>query len=75
MEKKCNYLSLKNCLFVNFFERYLDLDFRSLETIALWLDLDGVLKIQDWIWIEKHDNPLISGSNPLKMPEVAGVTF
>jgi len=25
------------------------------------LDLDGVLKIQDWIWIAKYDSPLISG--------------
>jgi len=25
------------------------------------MDLDRVLKIQDWIWIAKYDSPLISG--------------
>jgi len=27
----------------------------------LWLDLDWVLKNQDWIWIAKCDSPLIFG--------------
>jgi len=28
---------------------------------GLWLDMDRVLKNEDWIWIAKFDSPLISG--------------
>jgi len=28
---------------------------------GLWLDLDWVVKNQDWIWIAKYDSPLIFG--------------
>jgi len=31
------------------------------EIFGLWLDLDWVLKNQDWVWIAKHDSPLIFG--------------
>jgi len=37
-----------------------DLDFEFLKLFGLWLDLDSVLKIQEWIWIAKYDSPLIS---------------
>jgi len=37
----------------------LDFDFKFLELFGLWLVLDWVLKIQDWI--AKYDSPLISG--------------
>jgi len=39
----------------------LDLDFTFQKFFGLWLDLDQVLKNQDWIWIAKFDSPLISG--------------
>ena len=42
----------------------MDLDFKFLEPLGLWLDLDWVSKIQDWIWIAKYDSPLISGLLP-----------
>jgi len=43
-----------------FFGLCLDLDFEFLKLLGLWLDLDGVIKFQDWIWIAKYDSPLIS---------------
>jgi len=33
---------------------------------GLQLDLDWVFKNQDWIWIAKYDNPLISDTLVLK---------
>jgi len=36
----------------------MDLDFKFLILFGLWLDLDWVFKIQDWIWIAKLDSPL-----------------
>jgi len=38
----------------------LDLDFKFLKPFGLSLDLNWVLKIQDWIWIAKYDSPFIS---------------
>ena len=38
----------------------MDLDFEFLNLFGLKLDLDWILKIQDWIWIGKEDSPLIS---------------
>ena len=43
-----------------YFVKFLDLDFEFLKLFALSLDLDRVLKIQDWIRIAKSDSPLIS---------------
>ena len=34
-----------------------------LNYFGLWLDLDWVLKIQDWIWIAKCDSPLFSAAD------------
>jgi len=31
------------------------------------LDLDRVLKIQDWIWIAEQDTPLISAVRALRL--------
>jgi len=38
----------------------LDLDLHLTKIFGLWLDLDWVLKNQDWIRIAKFDSPLIS---------------
>ena len=46
------------------FSNILDFDFAFEKNFGLCLDLDWVLKNQDCICIEKHDGPLISGSNP-----------
>jgi len=35
----------------------LDLDFKFLKPFGLWLDLDCVLEIQDWIWTAKYGSP------------------
>ena len=52
------------------------MDFKFLIVFGLWLDLDWVFKIQDWIWIAKLDSPLISDvrfgvffGNPQKRPD------
>jgi len=52
------------------------LDFEFLKLFGLRLDLDRVLKIQDWIRITKYDTPLISGGRlgkiqPLKVLSAA----
>ena len=57
MEKNYVIFVNKKLCFVNF----LDLDFEFLKLIGLWLDLDWVLKMQDWIRMAKSDSPFISG--------------
>ena len=42
------------------FGLHLDLDFTFEKSFGLWLDLNWVLKYQEWIWIAKYDSPLIS---------------
>jgi len=59
MEKNCIVFAMK-MLYFFIFELSLDLDFEFLKLFGLCLDLDRVLKIQDWIWIAKYDSPLIS---------------
>jgi len=58
MEKKCDIFVVKR-LHISIFGRFLDFTFEKF--FWLRLDLDWVLKNQDWIWITKYDSPLISG--------------
>jgi len=53
--------AIKRPYFINF-GLHMDLDFKYLTLFGLWLDLDWVLKIQDWIRIAKYDSPLIFDS-------------
>jgi len=59
LEKNCSVFVMKNLFFVNF---WISFGFRFVfwKILGTWLDLDGVFKIQDWIWIVKYDSPLRS---------------
>ena len=57
----------KNCVIFVIKKLYCDkcLDFIQtwilfFKSFGLQLDLDWVLKIQDWIWMAEYDSPLIS---------------
>ena len=60
MEKNCIFF-VDEKLYFSIFKLYLDFDFKFPKVFGLSLDLDWVLKIQDWIWTAKYDSPLISG--------------
>ena len=60
MDKNCINFVIKKFFCWNF-GLYLDLEFKFFKYFGLCLELDWVLKIGDWIWIVKYDNPLISG--------------
>ena len=52
---------LKCCILLIFWTLF-GLGLLIKKKFGLWLDLDWVLKIQEWIWIAKYDSPLISSS-------------
>jgi len=60
MEKNCILFVVKMVCFVNFLDFILDLDFKIKKLFGIRLDLELVLKVQDWIWVVKYDSPLIS---------------
>ena len=51
---------IKKLYFVNFLDFVWTWTFNLKKKFGLWLDFVLILKIQDWIWIEKCDSPLIS---------------
>jgi len=61
MEMNSVIFFIKNLQFVKILDFIWTWILHFLNFFGLWLDLDWVLKIQDWIWIVKYDSPLISG--------------
>jgi len=61
MEMNSVIFFIKNLYFVKILDFIWTWILNLLNFFGQWLDLDGVLKIQDWIWIAKYDIPLFPG--------------
>ena len=61
MEMNSVIFFIKNLYFVKILDFIWTWILNLLKFFGQWLDLDGVLKIQDWIWIAKYDIPLFPG--------------
>ena len=64
----CVIFFIRKLYFDNFLDFIWTWIFNFSNYFGQWLDLDCVLKIQDWIMIAKYDSPLISAPNAAFCP-------
>jgi len=62
----CEKAALKKKFFLDFITTWT----LHSKNFVLWLDFDGVLEIQDWMWIANYDSPLRLLPMPKKCPEM-----